>query len=106
MSTLNKQISDEMDEWERLKRLQRIRERNERLEEQKEDKHWIFLAGSLVAKYLKNDLNISVYKGKGAAKKNEESFVPLENILSFLAANKEFTARIKGGKCEESLDDF
>ena len=58
MATLNDQFSQEMSEWERIKRAQRIRERNERKEQQAEGNHWNFLAGALVAKYLKADLGI------------------------------------------------
>lgn len=106
MDMLNNQDSAEMDNWEKLKRLRRIRERNERIEQQKADNHWNFLAGSLVAKYLKNDLDIQVYKGKDAAAMNAISFAPLENILSYLAAHKEFTDRIKEGKCELPPNNF
>lgn len=98
MDTLKNQDSREMDDWERLKRLRRIRERNERIDQQKEDNHWNFIAGSLVAQYLKCDLDIPMYNGKDATTKNAASFTPLENILSYLAANKEFTASIKEGR--------
>lgn len=100
MDTLDERVSKEMDDWERLKRLRRVRERNERMEQRKEDNHWIFVAGTLVAKYLKDDLDIPVYKGMDAAAKNAASFAPLENVLSYLAANKEFMARIKEGQYE------
>lgn len=106
MDALNNQIREEMVEWERIKCQRRIRERNQRIEQQKEEKHWIFLAGSLVAKYLKDDLDIPVYKGKGSAEKNAASFAPLENILSYLASHKTFTDRIKDGKCEPPFDGF
>lgn len=106
MDSLNEQVSREMNDWERLKRLRRIRERNERIDQQKEDNHWIFVAGSLVAQYLKGDLNIPVYKGKDATTKNAASFTPLENILSYLAAHKEFMARIKEGRSELPPNDF
>lgn len=102
---LSTQIDQELEEWERLKRLQREKERREREEKKKEEKHWCFVAGELVAKYLKKDLGIEVYKGKGATAKNAVSFAPLENILLYLAANKEFTAQIKEGKgvlCSDS----
>lgn len=89
-----------MGEWDRIERLRRIRERKEKQEKIKEDNHWIFLAGTLVAKYLKEDLGICIYNGKGAAKKNADSFVPLENILYYLSVNKEFTERIKAMPCE------
>lgn len=104
MDASNKQIVQEMDTWENLKRLRRERERKERIEREKEYNHWCFIAGTLVAKYLKEDLNISVYKGKDATAKNAASFVPLENILSYLSSNKEFTARIKEGKGETRSD--
>ena len=100
MATLNDQLSQEMSEWERIKRAQRIRERNERKEQQAEENHWNFLAGALVAKYLKADLDIPVYKGKDAKVKNAAAFAPLENILSYLAAHKEFTAQIAEGACD------
>lgn len=80
-----------------MKLLRRRHERNEREEQRKEDNHWCFVAGSLVAKYLKADLGITVYKGKDATAKNKVSFAPLENILSYLADHKEFTARIAAG---------
>lgn len=98
MDTLSNQISKEKNEFEKLKQLRRTRERKEREEKKKEGNHWNFVAGSLVAKYLKDDLNIPVYKGKGATEKNAASFKPLENILAYLAANKEFTDRIKEGR--------
>ena len=98
MATLDNQFSQEMSDWEQIKRLRRIRERKERREQQQEANHWNFLAGSLVAKYLKADLDIPVFKGKGAKAKNDAAFEPLENILSYLATHKEFTAQIaKGG---------
>ena len=106
MEELNKKVSKELNDWERMEYLQRIRERNQRKEQQAEEKHWIFLAGSLVAKYLKDDLDIPVYKGKGSAEKNAASFAPLENILSYLATHKTFTDRIKDGKCEPPFDGF
>lgn len=98
MDTLRNQIKQEVDSWEQVKRLRREKERRERIEQEKEEKHWCFIAGTLVARYLKEDLGISVYKGKDATAKNATSFAPLENILSYLASNKEFTARIKEGK--------
>lgn len=94
MDTQNNLCSQEINNLEHIKHLQRVRERNERKERQKEDNHWIFLAGTLVAQYLKADLNIPVFKGKGAAEKNAASFEPLENILAYLAAHKEFTTWI------------
>lgn len=106
MDVLNKQIRDELAEWERIKCNQRTRERNECKEKQDEEKHWNYVAGSLVAKYLKDDLDIPVYKGKRAAEKNAASFAPLENILSYLATHKSFTDHIKDGKCEPPFDDF
>ena len=77
--------------------MDRARERRERIEKENEDKHWNFVAGELVAKYLKPDLNIPVFKGKDATAKNKEAFKPLENILAYLAANKELMERIKEG---------
>ena len=106
MDALNNQIRDELAEWERIKYNERIRERNERKKQQDEEKHWIFIAGSLVAKYLKDDLNIPVYKGKDSAEKNTASFKPLENILDYLATHKAFTDYIKNGKCEPPADVF
>ena len=106
MNMLNKQIRDELAEWEGINYNQRIRERKERKEQQDEEKHWIFIAGSLVAKYLKDDLDITVYKGKGSAEKNAASFAPLENILTYLAAHKSFTDYIKTGKHEPPFDGF
>lgn len=91
-----------MGEWDRIERLKRVRERKEKQEKIKEDNHWNFLAGELVAKYLKEDLNICAYKGKGATEKNAASFVPLENILHYLSVNKEFTERIKSMPHEAS----
>ena len=100
MATLNDQLSQERSDWERIKRVKRIRKRNERNEQQAEENHWNFLAGALVAKYLKADLDIPVYKGKDATAKNAAAFAPLENILSYLAAHKEFTAQIANGVCD------
>lgn len=82
---------------EKIEQAQRIRERRERQEKKKEDDHWIFVAGTLVAKYLKADLGITVYKGKDATAKNKVSFTPLENILSYLADHKDFIAQIASG---------
>ena len=100
----NKPYSDEMTKIDKINLLSRKRKRNKRIDEQKEDNHWIFLAGALVAKYLKDDLNIQVYKGKDATAKNAKSFTPLENICKYLAANKEFTAKIANGENVESPD--
>lgn len=94
---MSHQIFHEPSELEKIERLQRIRERRERQDRKKEDNHWCFVAGSLVAKYLKTDLNIPVYKGKNATAKNAASFEPLENILSYLASHKDFTAQIAAG---------
>lgn len=94
MDAKNNQGFQEISELERIKHLRRVRERRERIEQKKADNHWCFLAGALVAKYLKADLDIAVYRGKGATEKNAASFAPLENILSYLAAHKEFTAQI------------
>lgn len=87
-------MNGELNNLERLKLLRRRRERTEREAQRKEDNHWCFVAGSLVAQYLKADLGIAVYKGKDAAEKNKTSFTPLENILSYLATHKDFTAQI------------
>ncbi len=84
-----------MDEWDRIEHLRRIRERKEKRQQREEDNHWNFLAGALVAKYLKDDLGISVYKGKDSRRKNAASFAPLENILYYLFVHKDFTASIK-----------
>lgn len=87
-------MNRELDNLEKLELLHRKRKRNEREAQRKEDNHWNFLAGALVAKYLKADLGIPVYKGKDAAAKNAKAFAPLENILAYLASHKEFTAQI------------
>ena len=100
--TTNKPYSNEISKIDKINQLSRKRERNERKERQKNDNYWVFLAGTLVAKYLKDDLNIQIYKGKDAKTKNADSFAPLENILKYLAANKEFTARIASGENVES----
>lgn len=86
-----------LDNLEKMKLLRRRRERTERETQRKKDNHWCFVAGTLVAKYLKTDLRIMVYKGKDATSKNKVSFAPLENILAYLADHKEFTARIAAG---------
>lgn len=91
---MSNQLFRELSELEKIEHARRIRERRERQEQQKENNHWIFLAGAIVAKYLKEDLKISVYKGKDAAAENAASFAPLENILAYLATHKEFTAQI------------
>ena len=51
-----------LDNLEKMKLLRRRRERTERETQRKEDNHWCFVAGTLVAKYLKTDLRIMVYK--------------------------------------------
>jgi len=89
-----------LDDWERLKRQERIQKRQEREAEKKSSNHWNFLAGDLVARYLKPILNISVYTGKDATNKNRDSFKPLENILVYLATHREFTTRIMSGSNE------
>lgn len=86
-----------LNDLEKMKLLRRRSERNEREEQRKEDNHWCFVAGALVAKYLKADLRITVYKGKDAAEKNRASFAPLENILCYLAEHKDLTTRIASG---------
>lgn len=96
-------MDTELKKMGKMKLLRRRRERNEREEQRKEDNHWCFVAGSLVAKYLKADLGITVYKGKDATAKNKVSFTPLENILSYLADHKEFTARIAAGICDPPI---
>lgn len=99
------QIFHELSELEKIEHMQRIRERRERQEQKKEDNHWCFVAGSLVAKYLKTDLDIPVFKGQDATAKNSIAFAPLENILRYLATHKEFTVQIAaegGGEPPES----
>ena len=56
-----------LENLEKMKLLRRRRERTEREAQRKEDNHWCFVAGTLVAKYLKADLDITVYKGADAA---------------------------------------
>ena len=84
--------------WEEINRQERRRKEKERRDQRKDDNHWKFLAGDLVARYLKDDLKITVHKGKGAAAKNAEALKPLENILAYLAGHKEFMARIMAGE--------
>mgnify|MGYP001069002887 CR=1 FL=1 len=86
-----------LENLEKMKLLRRRRERTERETQRKEDNHWCFVAGTLVAKYLKADLDITVYKGADAAGKNKTSFAPLENILRYLSTHKDFTAQIAAG---------
>lgn len=88
------QYTTEMEHYQQLKVLEKKRKRQARKAQQKEDNHWKFLAGNLVAKYLKDDLKITVYKGAGAREKNRIAFQPLEHILAYLAANRDFTTRI------------
>ena len=104
MSTINEPNYSGISKIDKINQLRRKRERNECIDERKKGNHWAFLAGALVAKYLKDDLNIQVYKGKDASVKNAVSFAPLENICKYLAANKEFTARIASGENVESPD--
>lgn len=106
MDTQNSQCSQEINDLDRILRLRRARERNEREARKREDNHWNFVAGALVAKYLKSELNIPVFTGKDAAKKNAASFVPLENILSYLATHKEFLAQIMAGQNKQPPIDF
>ena len=80
-----------LENLEKMKLLRRRRERTERETQRKEDNHWCFVAGTLVAKYLKTDLRIMVYKGKDATSKNKVSFAPLENILAYLAERRRLT---------------
>ena len=82
---------------ERIEHLKRVQDRKEREDRRREDNHWNYLAGALVAKYLKDDLHIPVYKGKDATARNAAAFAPLENILRYLATHKEFTAQIANG---------
>lgn len=96
--TTKKLYYNETSKIDTINLLNRKQKRIDRIDEQKEDNHWAFLAGALTAKYLKDDLNIQVYKGKDAKAKNADSFAPLENILKYLAANKEFTAKIASGE--------
>ena len=102
--TTKKLYYNETSKIDTINLLNRKQKRIDRIDEQKEDNHWAFLAGVLTANYLKDDLNIQVYKGKNAKAKNAESFAPLENILKYLAANKEFTAKIANGENVESPD--
>lgn len=94
MPSINERISQEIDEMDKLIRSRRIQNRQEREERRKETNHWNFLAGKLVAKYLGDYLDITVCKGKDAAKKNAAAFEPLENILANLAADKELLERL------------
>lgn len=79
---------------DRLIQNRRIQNRQEREEQRRAANHWNFLAGKLVAQYLKDSLDITVCKGKDAAKKNAAAFEPLENILANLAADKELLERL------------
>lgn len=97
MNTQKNLSSQEDNELERIKHLRKVRERREREERRREDNHWNYLAGALVAKHLKADLDIPIYKGKDAAAKNAAAFAPLENILRYLATHKEFTAQLAKG---------
>lgn len=92
--------------WAQINRQDRLGKRVERVNQQKEDNHWKFLAGDLVARYLKSELKITVHKGKGAAAKNAESFKPLENILVYLAGHKEFMARIMAGESDVEPSNY
>lgn len=94
MDTNNKQRSKELEDLERKITQQRIKTRNEREARKKLDNRWKFEAGSLVATYLKDMLNIQVYNGPGAAAKNADSFQPLERILVYLAEHKELVVQI------------
>lgn len=94
MQNINKRISQEIDEMDRLIRDARIQKRQEREKLRKEANHWNFLAGKLVAKYLKDSLDITVCKGKDAAKRNAAAFESLENILVNLAADHELLERL------------
>lgn len=102
MTMTNKVTYSEISKIDKINLLRRKQERIDLEEQRKKDNHWAFLAGDLVAKHLKEDLNIQVYKGKDAKAKNADSFAPLENILKYLAANKEFTAKIASGEIVES----
>lgn len=106
MSSLNERIDRKMSELDRMRQLRRIRERKESIAQQKEDNHWIFLAGKIVAKYLKDDLDITVHKGQDCTAKNAAAFEPLENICKYLSAHKEFTAQIaRGGEDAQAVLD-
>lgn len=97
MSSLNR--------WEQINYQERLGKRLERENQKKEDNYWKFLAGDLVARYLKEDLGIPISKGKGAAVKNAAAFEPLEKILAYLAEHKEFTARIIAGESDVEPSD-
>ncbi|MBM6723293.1 hypothetical protein [Pseudoflavonifractor phocaeensis] len=88
------QHTTEIEHYQRLKVLEKKRKRQVREAQQKEDNHWKFIAGDLVAKYLKDTLKITVHKGAGAREKNRIAFQPLEYILAYLAAHQDFTTRI------------
>lgn len=94
MNDVNARISREKMEMDRLIRDARSQKRQEREKLRKDANHWNFLAGKLVAKYLKDSLDITVCKGKDAAKKNAAAFEPLENILANLAADKDLLERL------------
>ena len=97
MPTPGKNASSEESNIDRILMLRRKQERKEHIAQQKENNHWIFLAGKIVAEYLKDGLNIPVYKGQDCTAKNAAAFEPLENICKYLAAHKEFTADIARG---------
>lgn len=90
---------------DRIAHLQREAKRKCREEQRKADNHWAFIAGRLVAQYLRADLDIPVFKGQCAAQKNREAFAPLENILAYLAAHKDFTAQIAAGTLDLPPDN-
>lgn len=97
MTSSNETDFEDMSNLKKLQQLRRKREREELIEQQKENNHWNFIAGELVAKYLKDVLNITVHKGHESTAKNAAAFEPLENICKYLAAHKEFTAQIALG---------
>lgn len=101
MDDVNARISREKMEMDRLIRDARTKKRQEREKLRKNANYWNFLAGKLVAKYLKDSLDITVCKGKDAAEKNAVAFKPLENILANLAADHELLERLMAGNSGE-----
>lgn len=101
MSTLNEQIARERRELEGYRHQIQVDKRKQEKVQTKEENHWNFLAGELVSQYLKDILDIPVYKGKGASEKNAAAFAPLKNILAFLADNEEFTRCLMAGNSGE-----
>lgn len=64
MSTINEPDYSGISKIDKINLLSRKRKRIERIDEQKEDNHWAFLAGTLVAKYLKKGLEHSGLQGE------------------------------------------